>query len=46
LPFGRGIVVCGPAIMVPRDEWQEALPAITDAMNRATDRAEQLCASG
>ena len=46
LPFGRGIVVCGPAIMVSRDEWQAALPAITAAMNQATDRAEQLCASG
>jgi hypothetical protein len=46
LPFGRGIVVCGPAIVVPRDSWRETLPAITAAMNQATDRAEQLCASG
>jgi lysophospholipid acyltransferase (LPLAT)-like uncharacterized protein len=45
LPFGRGIVVCGPAIMVPRDSWREALPDIAAALNRVTDRAEQLCAS-
>ena len=46
LPFGRGVVVCGPAIMVPRDSWREALPAITAAMNRAADRADRLCVSG
>jgi lysophospholipid acyltransferase (LPLAT)-like uncharacterized protein len=46
LPFGRGVVVCGPAISVPRDGWREALPAITAAMNRAADRADQLCAGG
>jgi hypothetical protein len=45
LPFGRGVVVCGPAITVPRDSWREALPAITAAMNRAADRADRLCAS-
>ncbi len=32
LPFGRGVVVCGPAIAVPRDGWRDALPAITAAM--------------
>jgi len=46
LPFGRGVVVCGPAILVPRDSWRDALPAITVAMNQAADRADQLCASG
>jgi lysophospholipid acyltransferase (LPLAT)-like uncharacterized protein len=44
LPFGRGVVVCGPAIIVPRDAWRDALPAITAGMNRATERADQLCA--
>jgi lysophospholipid acyltransferase (LPLAT)-like uncharacterized protein len=44
LPFGRGVIVCGPAIVVPRDDWREALPAITAAMNVAADRAEQICA--
>lgn len=43
LPFGRGVVVCGPTIMVPRDAWRDALPAITAAMNQAADRADQLC---
>jgi lysophospholipid acyltransferase (LPLAT)-like uncharacterized protein len=46
LPFGRGVVVCGPPIMVPRDSWREALPAITAAMNRVADRADRLCADG
>lgn len=46
LPFGRGIVVCGPAIRVSRDSWRETLPAITAAMNQAAERAEQLCTSG
>jgi len=45
LPFGRGVVVCGPAILVPRDAWRDALPAITAAMNRAADRADRLCGS-
>jgi lysophospholipid acyltransferase (LPLAT)-like uncharacterized protein len=44
LPFGRGVMVCGPAILVARDSWREALPAISDAMNRAADRADMLCA--
>ena len=41
LPFGRGVVVCEPAITVPRDAWREALPAIKAAMDRASDRADQ-----
>jgi len=45
LPFGRGVVVCGPAITVPRETWRDALPAITNAMNLAADRADRLCAS-
>ena len=44
LPFGRGVVVCGPAILVPRNAWRDALPAITAGMNLATERADQLCA--
>jgi hypothetical protein len=45
LPFGRGVVVCGPAITVTRDSWRDALPTITAAMNQAADRADLLCAS-
>ena len=44
LPFGRGVVVCGPAVMVPHQSWAEALPIIIARMNDATDRAEKLCA--
>jgi hypothetical protein len=43
LPFGRGVVVCGPAISVPRHGWEDALPAVADALNQAADRAEALC---
>ena len=46
LPFGRGVMVCGPAITVPRDSWRDTLPAITEAMNRAAERADLLCAKG
>jgi len=43
LPFGRGVVVCGPAIRVPRGGWKAAMPGITAALNQAAERAEQLC---
>jgi lysophospholipid acyltransferase (LPLAT)-like uncharacterized protein len=43
LPFGRGVVVCGPAIDVPRHGWRDAVPVITEALNQAADRAEALC---
>ena len=43
LPFGRGILVCGPPIQVPRQGWQKALPEIEAALNAAADRADLLC---
>lgn len=43
LPWGRGVVVCGPAIAVPRDGWERALPAIEQALTDAADRADRLC---
>jgi lysophospholipid acyltransferase (LPLAT)-like uncharacterized protein len=43
LPFGRGVVVCGPAIHVPRHDWKDVVPAITGALNQAAARAELLC---
>ncbi len=43
LPFGRGVVVCGPAISVPRHGWKDAVPTIAEAMNPVADRAEALC---
>jgi lysophospholipid acyltransferase (LPLAT)-like uncharacterized protein len=39
LPFGRGVLVCGPAVAVPRDGWKTAMPAITEALNQAAERA-------
>ena len=39
LPFGRGVMVCGPAIDVPRLGWKDAVPAITAALNAAAGRA-------
>jgi lysophospholipid acyltransferase (LPLAT)-like uncharacterized protein len=41
-PFGRGVLVCGPVISVPRKEWERALPAIKAALDAAADRADQL----
>jgi lysophospholipid acyltransferase (LPLAT)-like uncharacterized protein len=43
LPFGRGVVVCGEPIRVPRQDWAQALPAIQAALNTAADRADHLC---
>jgi len=43
LPFGRGVVVCGPAIAVRKGEWRGALPGITAALNHVAERAERLC---
>jgi lysophospholipid acyltransferase (LPLAT)-like uncharacterized protein len=45
LPFGRGVVVCGPAIQITRHDWKTTLPLITEALNLAATRADQLCAA-
>ena len=42
-PFARGVMVCLPPIMVPRDGWETALPAIEAALTAAADRADALC---
>jgi lysophospholipid acyltransferase (LPLAT)-like uncharacterized protein len=44
LPFGRGSIVCGAPIAVPRENWEAALPAIAAAMTAAADQADALCA--
>lgn len=44
LPFGRGVMVCGAPIAVPRDRWKDALPAIAEALNQVAARADHLCA--
>ncbi len=43
LPWGRGVVVCGPSIAVPRDGWENSLPRIQQALTDATDLADLLC---
>jgi hypothetical protein len=43
LPFGRGVIVCGPSIAVPREGWEAALPVIAQAMTDAADQADALC---
>jgi lysophospholipid acyltransferase (LPLAT)-like uncharacterized protein len=44
LPWGRGVLVCGAPIAVPRAGWEASLPAIAAALSDATDRADQLIA--
>jgi lysophospholipid acyltransferase (LPLAT)-like uncharacterized protein len=44
LPFGRGVVVCGPAISVPRHGWQDLVPMIAEALDLVATRADALCA--
>jgi lysophospholipid acyltransferase (LPLAT)-like uncharacterized protein len=43
LPFGRGALVCLPPMPVPREGWEDCVPAIAAAMTAAADRADQLC---
>jgi lysophospholipid acyltransferase (LPLAT)-like uncharacterized protein len=43
LPFGRGVIVCGAPIAVPREGWQAALPAIEAALTAAAGEADLLC---
>lgn len=39
LPFGRGILVCGPMLTVPRDGWEAGLKDIEAGLNDAMRRA-------
>ena len=41
LPFGRGVLVVGAPITVPRDNWQAGLEEINAALNAAQDAACQ-----
>jgi len=43
LPFGRGVLVCGAPIHVPRDRWADSLPLIAAALTQAADEARALC---
>ncbi|HET6184246.1 MAG TPA: lysophospholipid acyltransferase family protein [Acetobacteraceae bacterium] len=42
-PFGQGVIVCRPAMIVNRQDWRTALPLIEDAMSAAADQADRLC---
>jgi lysophospholipid acyltransferase (LPLAT)-like uncharacterized protein len=44
LPFGRGVLVCAPPIIVPRKDWLFSLPLIAQALTSATEDADRLCA--
>jgi lysophospholipid acyltransferase (LPLAT)-like uncharacterized protein len=46
LPWGRGVIVCEPAIEVPREGWEAMVPAIEAALIRAADRAAALARGG
>ncbi len=43
LPFGRGVIVCGPPLSVPREGWDAFLPTIEAALNDVADQADRLC---
>lgn len=42
-PFGRGVVVCLTPIAVGREDWQDAVAGIGEALTMAADRADRLC---
>lgn len=42
LPFGRGVLVCGAAMEVPRVGWESSVAAIAAALTAAADRADVL----
>lgn len=44
LPFGRGVIVCGDPIPVPRRARDTALRQIEAALTEVTERAAALCA--
>jgi hypothetical protein len=46
LPFGRGALVVGPPIQVPRDGAAAALPAIEAALVAVCDAADALVRPG
>ena len=43
LPFARGVLVCGAPINVARDDAQNALPLIAQALKDVAEEAERLC---
>jgi lysophospholipid acyltransferase (LPLAT)-like uncharacterized protein len=43
LPFGRGVLVCGPPIIVPRSGWEARLGEVEAALTAAAEEADGLC---
>jgi lysophospholipid acyltransferase (LPLAT)-like uncharacterized protein len=43
LPWGRGVICCGPPVAVPREDWLVALPAISAAMDACSAHADAAC---
>ena len=43
LPFGRGVIVCGPPIEVGRDAADAALGQVSAALTAVTEEADALC---
>ncbi len=43
LPWGRGVLVCGAPVSVPRDGWEASLPRIEAALHDAARRADAAC---
>jgi lysophospholipid acyltransferase (LPLAT)-like uncharacterized protein len=43
IPFGRGVLVCLPPIVVAQDAAEASLPAIAAALDAAAARADALC---
>lgn len=43
LPFGRGALVFGSAMLIDRAGWERGLPALEQAMNQAAAQAEAAC---
>lgn len=44
-PFGRGVVVCGPAIPIPRADWEQAREIIGTALTAAAEAADRIIAA-
>ncbi len=42
LPWGRGVIVCAPPIMVPRHRVDDALPVIAQALTTAAEDTDRL----
>jgi lysophospholipid acyltransferase (LPLAT)-like uncharacterized protein len=42
LPFGRGVMLCGAPIIVPRRDWLNSLPALKAAIDAITARADAM----